>query len=416
MSRALVTLAASFLSTLAAALVACGSDSAPPSQSAADLDAGGVIPSVVQDASAVDPVDAAIAEPPPVDFGAEGPYPVGHVRFTVTYADGGRTLPVQVWYPAQESARAIAQAGVGLETLEPAGSSERATLAALVAAAPESCTRKIVHSAPDAAPAFPATGALPLVVFSHCHNCLRLSEAVVAERLASQGIAMAAPDHVSNTIYDGTAQLGAPFLAVRAHDISAVLDALLAPDSAEVPASLRGHFDATRVGAFGHSFGALTTGRVLQDDARVKSGFIMAAPIDTLVVTGAKPASVSQPALFMVAREDNSITEIGNQLIRSNYHDKKAPAWLVQVADAGHWSFSDIAGMTSAFAAGCGQGKRQTELFGGTFDYLANDLARSIAQRYVGAFFGYTLLNDAQAGVILGEPNPDGIVTVDTRL
>jgi hypothetical protein len=181
-------------------LVACGSApdaSARDASTASTVDAPG-LDATNLDAPSVDgpstDAQAADASSSPPHYGTDGPSPVGHVRFTMTDRTGQRTLPVEIWYPAQEFARSAAQAGVGLETLEPDGSSERAILAPLVAAAPATCTRKMVHSVAGAPPALPPSGLWPLVIFSHCLGCVRFSEAVVAERLASYGIAMAAPD------------------------------------------------------------------------------------------------------------------------------------------------------------------------------------------------------------------------------
>jgi hypothetical protein len=97
-----------------------------------------------------------------------------------------------------------------------------------------------------------------------------------------------------------------------------------------------------------------------------------------------------------MASEDNSIGAAGNLLISNDYRAVAGPAWLVQVADAGHWSFSDIAGMTPAFAAGCGMGIRQ-EAPHASFDYLDNVEARELASDVAAAFFAMTLLGDAAA-------------------
>lgn len=360
------------------------------------------------DSSTSDSGPATPAGPP--NYDADGPYPVGHVRFMMTDRTGKRHLPVEIWYPAAESARAAFTTGAGLETLEPDGSPERAKLGPLVTAAPDSCTRKRIHSVADAPPVIPSTG-LPVVVFSHCHGCARFSEAVVAERLASFGIAMAAPDHVTNTIYENTATIGPAFLDVRASDIESVVDALLSAANTEVPAALRGHFDASRVGGFGHSFGSATMGRVLRDDTRFKAMFFMAAPL----LLGPDLSKVNIPLMYFVAREDNSIPELMNDLIRTQYGQSNPPAWLIQVADAGHWSFSDIAGMTKDFVAGCGQGKRQSKLGGEAFTFLDNETARRLAQRYAAAFYSFALLGDQHAKDAMGDPYLPNVVTLQEK-
>lgn len=345
----------------------------------------------------------------------EGGYVVGTTRVEIV-ADSGRRLPVQLWYPAAESARPEADAGHPLADLEPAGAAHD-TLAALVAAAPDGCTTKTIHVAVDA-PAAARSAPWPLVLFSHCHNCARFSEESVSEELARQGFVVAAPDHVGNTVYDQQAgtqvALDAAFLAVRGADIRSVLDALLA-GGAEIPADLGGHLDASRIGMFGHSFGSITTGLVMQDDPRVKAGVMMAAPPENPLVPGVTLANLTQPGLFFLAEEDNSITVLGNQLIQDNFATYPAAARLVSVKDAGHWSFSDICGLIPMFAPGCGTGTRQTDTTQ-TFTYLPNETGRSIARSYTSAFFRSELTDDPDAAAILSTAAPADVVTIDTRL
>jgi hypothetical protein len=118
---------------------------------------------------------------------------------------------------------------------------------------------------------------------------------------------------------------------------------------------------------------------------------------------------------FLLAQEDNSITEIGNNVMRSNYDMLDAPAVLAEIADAGHWSFTDIAGLTEDVMPGCGMDERQTKP-GESFTYLDNALARRIAAHYAERFFTGALLDDAdaftEAGLAVG---PEGIVDVIER-
>ncbi len=82
---------------------------------------------------------------------------------------------------------------------------------------------------------------------------------------------------------------------------------------------------------------------------------------------------------------------MGNTQIESQFEALPGPTWLADVADAGHWSFFDIAGLTDDFAAGCGEGERQSSP-GITFEYLDNERARDIAASYAARFFAHTLL------------------------
>lgn len=357
--------------------------------------------------------DAGPRTPPRADYLARGPHPAGNVRVLLEDTARGRSLPVELWYPADESARAAAEAGQPLAAFEP-DEPRASQLATLLASAP-SCVRTQTRSAAAPDPE-PSGAAWPLVVFSHCHVCTRFDVASIAERLAEYGIAVAAPDHEGNTLWDAldgdAAMVGETFLAVRVADLSFVLDAILADDPA-IPSALRGRFDADRVAVMGHSFGAATTGVVATTDDRFVAGLAIAAPI-TALSSGLSAPDVDTPFLFLVAREDNSIGEVGNDLIRGEYRRLGAPAVLVEVDDAGHWSFSDYPGLYDVFGAGCGMGVRQTTP-GEPFTYLDPDLARSIASDVAVSYFATTLLGDPGGLTPILDGHPSGIVEAEER-
>ena len=250
------------------------------------------------------------------------------------------------------------------------------------------------------------------------HSCLRFSMAEIAERLASHGFAVIAPDHAGNTVFDAqkgtSAPLNGEFLATRAGDVRFALDVALDKTGDTLPAPLRGKFDAEKVGVFGHSYGAATTGLVLARDTRPKAGLAIGAPMENDLLPPAKMAEIKVPAMLVLAREDNSISEIGNNLIRSNFKRGNPPLWLLEVEDAGHWSFSDTAALTPSFKPGCGEGTRQTDP-GTPFYYLENKGARALAASYVTAFFAAHLRGDGAAKGFLGAPHPSGVVTASVR-
>jgi dienelactone hydrolase len=336
-----------------------------------------------------------------------GPYPVGNRTITVMNASEGRVLDVEIWYPAASAQDTQSIADFSVDE------AERDELTALLANVPKQCTRRETSSSSAPQPvASPAK--LPLVVFSHCYECTRYSSFSLAERLASHGIAVAAPDHARNTLFDSGAMLNVAFLATRASDVSAVLDELLTDNSQALPESLRGRFDAARVGVAGHSYGAVTAGKILQDDPRFKAGLIIAAPVESPVFPGVAVAAIEEPLMFMVAEEDNSIGTLGNIVMRANFEAAVGPAWKVEIADAGHWSFSDIAGIVPQFNAGCGDGVRQT-VAGEPFTYIDNALARDITATYGMRFFASQLLDDQAAREALGTSILPDIVDVRVK-
>lgn len=324
-----------------------------------------------------------------------GPFTVGHELRRVD--NGSRALTVMTWYPSRAPSP-----GTPIEDLvtDPA---DRATMVALLSKAP--CARKRVGST-NGLP--PADGKFPLIAYSHCHSCTAFSSAVIAERLASHGFVVAAPDHLGNTVFDAQRGMSAPlngeFLATRAADIKAVIDGALTMPNV----------DPGLIGMFGHSYGAATTGLVLAREARVRAGVAIGAPMENDLLPPAKMADIKVPAMFVIAREDNSISEIGNNIIRSNFKRGNPPLWLQEVDDAGHWSFSDIASLTPSLMPGCGDGTRQTEP-GESFSYLEIESARGLAASYVTAFFVGNLRGDGAAKAFLTAKHPSSVVTSSAR-
>lgn len=341
-----------------------------------------------EDEARVDPV-----------FEAAGPFAVGNTTLVITDSSRDRPLTIEIWYPQSGP---VSQGHAVVDFLS---GDDKASYQELLSTAPTDCPSLETQSSRDAVATDKTQ--LPLLVFSHCHNCVRFSSFAIAERLASHGFVVAAPDHASNTLFDDLAGQGAEldseFLQVRAADISFVIDSMLAGQ-----ASLA--IDPDRIGVYGHSFGAVTTGLVLQEDPRPIAGFAIASPMENPLLTGVELEKIKDPVGFLVAVEDNSITEIGNIIIRQNFDDVKTRAWKGEVSDAGHWSFSDICGVHSQFEACCGMGTRQTD--GQPFSYLPVDQGIVIAQAYVTAFFMAHINNDANAMRYLSEDRFPEIVDI----
>jgi len=339
-----------------------------------------------------------------------GPWAPATAHFRLDADGSGRALEVEAWYPAPASRASEAEEGFPVEAFETG--ERRAQLAAWVAQAPEACTPRRAHSVRDAEPAS-HDRPFPVLLMSHCTGGFRFAMHSVAERLASHGFVVLAPDHLGNTHFDDSAKLDDAFLAVRAADISRVLDAALVDGAPALPAALRGRLDGTRVAIVGHSFGAVTAGKVLELDARVRAGLLFAAPVDSPVLNSGGLSRIHRSLSWVLAREDGSISSTGNQFIRENVAAAPRPTWLVELEDAGHWSFTDIAGMGGAFLPGCGSGVRDPG--GAPFTYLSNDVARAAAQRYAVAWARAMLLNEADAVAQMEKAVPGDVVRVWKR-
>lgn len=320
--------------------------------------------------------------PPDRSVEERGPYTVGTARFV----GDGRTL--QSFYPTE-----VAEAEVAFESLE--DEPHRTRYAELLAMADPACPTRRISVAVDAPP---AAGAFPLVVVSHCYTCTRLNLATASAQLASHGFVVLSVDHDGATLWNLLAvnQTGLTSEALDAR--VADMQAALAADHASLASA-----DRTRVGSLGHSFGAVTAGKLAEQDDRIQATFALAAPIDSPLFPGVSLAPI--PLAFLVAREDNSISEFGNDFIRDNYEAAPKASWKLEVADAGHWSVSDLVGVVDNFDAGCGLDTRQTD--GRPFSYIGPTTGRAITAAYVTAFFRATLDDDAGARAYLARGFPD---------
>lgn len=321
-----------------------------------------------------------------------GAHAVGTRRLTTQ--DATRTYTLQAWYPTTS-----ATADVAIESLE--AEPLRTRYAGLLTGVGTCPTRRLdvaVDGEPEA-------GSFPMIVASHCHACTRFSNATTAIRLASHGFVVMTIDHTADTMWDlldgHEASLDAAQLALRVADLEVAIDV-------ESPALVGA--DRTRLGVFGHSFGAVTAGRLAQVDDRVQAAAALAAPMENPLIPGVALAEIAEPLLFLVAREDNSITEFGNKLIRDNFTAAANAAWKLEIADAGHWSVSDLDGLIPTFSKGCGAGTRQDD--GSPFTYIDPELGRSITASYVTAFFRANLAADDGARAYLTRGFPDEIVSV----
>jgi predicted dienelactone hydrolase len=235
---------------------------------------------------------------------ARGAHPVG-VRSTrlVDAARDGRTLDVEVWYPA-----AASHAGQDLRT-------EARDAYELVPGyrVPQDAVR-------DAAA---ASGRFPLIVFSHGYGSHRRQSTFVCTHLASHGYVVAACDHAGNTLHDVmrltlAERRGEPIpdpasalprlVTDRPADVHVVIDRLLDGAAGDVAA----HVDAERVGVAGHSLGGWTSLMVARSDRRVRALLPLApaggaSPLPARELQAALDFAWGRevPTLFVVAERDS---------------------------------------------------------------------------------------------------------------
>jgi dienelactone hydrolase len=349
-------------------------------------------------------------------------YPVGTTSFTLSVGEN-RRVPVQLWYPAVEAARAEAEAGRSVVEFEPPGPA-REQWTRLNAQATPYYTQRVMHAA-DAPKSAEEPASFPVVLISHCNDCLRFSYMAVAEQLAAHGFIVGAPDHIDNTLYDaldGTS-VGVEvndFLEQRRLDMLALTDALLDPAAEVIPDHLRGRADGERLGMLGHSFGALTTGYASTRDPRIRAIAILAMVVsldNRLPFAGDELAArvmlqpLSKPALFLLAEEDRLALFGINDILIDNFKNYPTHAWLASLADSGHYSVSNLCGIVDAYADGCGPGARVGNLFE-TFTYLNIDYATDITAQLVRSFFEQQLNGESETSLSQIASRASAVLTV----
>jgi dienelactone hydrolase len=283
-----------------------------------------------------------------VDPSVPGPFAVGVSTFTVEdpsrpdpLTNAPRSLTVEVWYPAEESSRALPREEYGIEDLF---TEEALSLLGIDPSVLQ--TRLLTDAARDAAPR-PAEGPYPLVIFSHGNGGIRMQSTFLTVHLASHGYVVVAMDHQGNTISDvllSGSGLPEDILQVardRPADCSVVIDALLARNQA--PGDLlEGLIDPEEIGITGHSFGGFTSLAVSALDPRIDASAPLAPPGSfALAAAAVNPSTIPVDTLILAGGKDQTLPfeehqqEIFNQL-------PDGQRLLIDILTAGHFTFSDI--------------------------------------------------------------------------
>jgi predicted dienelactone hydrolase len=320
-----------------------------------------------------------------------GPYAVGHLLFTaVDAARGDRSLPSELWYPAnpEDTVDAIPTfydfnfLGLGLES----------------AVAYEDVP--------------PGDGlAFPLIIFSHGNGGVSWQSTFLMERLASHGFVVASPNHTGNTAFDAIRGTSVPFRQAaydRPQDVSFLIDYLTTRTFDPLdPFFLKIH--PFLVGVTGHSFGGFTAlavasgysdptmGPDLPPDPRVRA-IAPIAPASSFL-SDARLSGIELP-MFLLSGTLDDTTPIDPQTTRPFALVSGRPIYRADVEGATHLHFANI----------CDIGQELTEL-GLPDDYIEENLidgfiatcrppalpideAKRIQSFYVTAFFKRHLFFD----------------------
>jgi predicted dienelactone hydrolase len=284
-----------------------------------------------------------------------GPHRVGVT--TIETSSEGRTLPIELWYPAKATNSGAVSYPVMLGPLK------LTEIPSPLAA---------VRDAPLDARGAP----YPVVLFSHGNGGMRIQSVYLTEHLASHGFVVAAPDHVGNTFAEQVNNTGlspAQAAYVRPLDISRTLDALL--ERSEHGPLLAGAADASRVGAAGHSFGGYTVFRLAGATVDVEALVAECSASNGLLCSGWQdvtefPESMRDPRVIaalpqapggaqaMTAGGHDGFADVEIPIMvqagttdeitpfetesRGPYQQVSGAAVLVGIADAGHFTFSNV--------------------------------------------------------------------------
>lgn len=347
-----------------------------------------------------------------------GPYPVGVI--TVELLDESRPndmgdprkLVTEIWYPASEDTRG--QPGYVYTQDDLLTDEARALLEAPLE------VELATDAVRDAAPREPGD-TFPIVLFSHGSSGVRMQSTFLTVYLASHGYVVAAPDHLGNTLSDAVVAGGpstqAQFesLGLRPDDMGYVLTHLQ-----ELPADdgLGSIIDGERVGVAGHSFGALTTLRMLAQGRPIDVAVAQAPPGYDVVWFGGlpvQPEEIDIPVMIHAGGLDMT-TPLADAV--SIFERLTPPRTLLTVGDAGHFSFSDMCLLDSAAIEAATQiGLDQALDDGCSADNIDPELALPLERHFaIGLFNGH--LRDSPGSLALltseaGEALAPGMFELD---
>jgi predicted dienelactone hydrolase len=258
----------------------------------------------------------------PSDPGAPGPWAVGaHTSvIPIPSRDGG--LTTEIWYPAKWGSQACAPQ-VTYDVREHLPPSDQGKIPD--AAAPLQycdCYRDL--------PIDDAHGPYPVIMFIHGTAAFRTQSLTFMTHWASRGFVVVSSDHPGIELSD--------ILALKLTGSDEEGDAVGVLDVLDNPtgdlAFLAGHIDMTRIGASGHSAG----GEAVSTIAGEKTGIQVVIPMAGAGVTVADGGTPVSSVVMSAA--DDGIAAPSMQV--SGYASTPAPKRFVQLADAGHLSFSDL--------------------------------------------------------------------------
>ncbi|TLF82478.1 alpha/beta hydrolase family protein [Nocardia cyriacigeorgica] len=287
-----------------------------------------------------------------------GPHVVGSTIFRWVDADrpetatpaaeDRRNVVVQAWYPAQWAG--------GRQYLYLDGYDRLPDRVTLIPAQIMRGYHLIDSHAYADAPISTARERWPVVLFSPGYGAPRAFYTSLVVDLASRGFVVLAVDHPYESavteLADGTIATNnqdvpaeepesnrymSTQLDLRTADLRFVVDQLTRPDAMDP--EFAAHLDTEHIAAIGHSFGGAAAAAALAHDPRLRA----AANIDGTLY-GDLPTR-SLPGPFLLIDSDRAETGHSQRYLDGNatlLANLRAPGYRFEIADANHYSFTDV--------------------------------------------------------------------------
>jgi predicted dienelactone hydrolase len=330
-------------------------------------------------------------------FDPLGPGPLAVGVTTTVFVDNSRTdnftkeprtLVTEIWYPATEDARNKPKNKYS--DFIPGGATPEIEEQVKKAYILNLATLDKVFWNESVRNAGVRQGRFPLVIFSHGNGGNRHQNTFWCDYLASHGYIVVSADHTGNarmTVINGKvipmqASERGNSAKDRPKDVSFLLDKMIEWDKG-ADKRFAGHIDTNRTAISGMSFGSFTAHWASDADPRFKAVVAMSGAPET-------HTNLTVPTLRMLGTEDRTLGAGGNALIRKNHEIHKGPAYLLEMKNGGHYSFTDMFKLNKGFGDGVGKGNRGGK-DGEAFDYTSMETTYKIINSYSIAFLGYYL-------------------------
>jgi hypothetical protein len=123
---------------------------------------------------------------------------------------------------------------------------------------------------------------------------------------------------------------------------------------------------------------------------------------------------LSKPVLFVLAQEDRLALGGINDVLIDNFQNYPNRAWLATLADAGHYSVTNLCGILDLYSDGCGPGQRVANLLQ-SFTYLNLDYATDLTAQLVRSFFEQQLIGESSTTLEQIAARAPSVVTVTSH-